>query len=553
MRRQYRSKLSAVWTLATGFAVLMGFVGNVSAATLFVSLTSPNPTPPFSSLSTAAHTIQDAVDVASAGDTILVASGQYLLTNQVTVTKGILLQSISGANQTHLIAQSNIWCLWVSNSLALVDGFSLQPFGLDLEGASGLFLANGTARNCAFTNFFLGRLGASVTMSGGVLSNSIATYRRSPLDNVSGIYCSDGGHINNCRVLGQPGGPSGIGVYLVNSDLQASHISGIPGPSGMAQGAALHAISSTITDSTITQNFSRGKGGGAYLENSFMDRCVVINNAVADSDVGAGGGGIFETNSVIRNSLIVSNSAGAGAPEGLGGLGGGVYMQGGALLNCTVSLNAAFDSPALPGAGAGIYVESGGVTNSIIYFNFFQDARTNNWFNSGAGIFDHCCTTPNPGGVGNITQDPQFVGLANGNFHLPSTSPCIDAGIVQPWMTGAFDLDGNPRVRGASVDIGVYESPSETPQELLASLIADVNALVAQGSLSRSSANGLLASLRAAQNSLTRGNTQATCGQVGAFINKIQPVIRNGRLSESDGQSLISTAEDLRAALGCGQ
>jgi len=323
----------------------------------------------------------------------------------------------------------------------------------------------------------------------------------------------------------------------------------------MNQGAALHAISSTITGSTITENFSRGKGGGSYLENSFMDRCVILNNAVADSEVGAGGGGIFETNSVIRNSLIVSNSASAGAPDGLGGLGGGVYMQGGALLNCTLSLNSAFDSPALPGAGAGIYVESGGVTNSIIYFNsFFQISSTtsSNWFNSGAGIFDHCCTSPNPGGAGNITPDPQFVNSTIGNFHLASTSPCIDAGIVQPWMTGAFDLDGNPRVRGASVDIGAYESPSEPPQDLLASLIADVNALVAQGSLSRSSANGLLASLRAAQNSINRGNTQATCGQVGAFINKTAPLIRNGRLSESDGQSLISTAEDLRTALGCG-
>src|SRR5262249_37183178 len=184
--------------------------------------------------------------------------------------------------------------------------------------------------------------------------------------------------------------------------------------------------------------------------------------------------------------------------------------------------------------------------NCIIYFNLVHVANnpSSNWLSTGTAIFDHCCITPDPGGAGNITQDPQFVNLTNGDFHLASASPCIDAGIVQPWMTGAFDLDGNPRVQGPSADIGAYESPSEAPQELLASLIADVNALVAQGSLSRSSANGLLASLRAAQNSLNRGNTRATCGQVGAFINKTQPLIRNGRLSQSDGQSLISTAED---------
>jgi hypothetical protein len=555
MRGKYRSNWSAVWTLAMGFAVLTGFVIGVSAATLYVSQTSPSPTPPYSSLSTAAHNIQDAVDVASDGDTVLVASGQYALTNQITVTKGILLQSINGASQTYLIAQSNIWCLWVSNSLALVDGFSLQPFGVSNPiVATGLFLAGGTARNCTFTNFFLGGLGASVTMSGGVLSNSIVTYRRSPADNVSGIYCSDGGLISNCQVLGQPGGQTGVGVYLLNSELQDCFISGIPGASGMARGPALYAIFSAITGSTITKNFARGQGAGAYLESSFMDRCIIVSNICADVSVGAGGGGIFETNSVIRNSLIVANSAVTGAAEGSGGLGGGVYMQGGALLNCTVSLNSAENFPAQPGAGAGIYVESGGVTNSIIYFNFLQGISSttrNNWFNLGAGIFDHCCTTPNPGGAGIVTQDPEFIDLANGNFHWAPTSPCIDAGIVQPWMAGAYDLDGNPRVRGASVDIGVYESPSETPQELLASLIADVSSLIAQGSLSQGSGNALLASLRAAQNSLNRGNTRATCGQVGAFINKTEPLTRNGKLSEADGQSLISTAEALRTALGC--
>jgi hypothetical protein len=36
-------------------------------------------------------------------------------------------------------------------------------------------------------------------------------------------------------------------------------------------------------------------------------------------------------------------------------------------------------------------------------------------------------------------------------------SPCIDAGIDRPWMTGATDLDGNPRVQGGGVDIGCYE------------------------------------------------------------------------------------------------
>src|SRR5215468_2751174 len=81
----------------------------ISAATHYVSQTSLNPTPPYSTPDTAAHTIQPAVDVASDGDTVLVEPGDYALTNQVTVTNAIRLQGASGASQTFLSAQSNFW------------------------------------------------------------------------------------------------------------------------------------------------------------------------------------------------------------------------------------------------------------------------------------------------------------------------------------------------------------------------------------------------------------------------------------------------------------
>src|SRR5690348_9047889 len=123
MRRNCRTNWRVAWSVAMAFAALATCSINVLAATHYVSQTGANPTPPYSSLDTAAHNIQDAVDAASDGDTVLVAAGQYVLTNQVTVTKAIVLESINGANQTYLIAQSNIWCLWVSNSLAIVGGF----------------------------------------------------------------------------------------------------------------------------------------------------------------------------------------------------------------------------------------------------------------------------------------------------------------------------------------------------------------------------------------------------------------------------------------------
>src|SRR5260221_152029 len=141
-------------------------------------------------------------------------------------------------------------------------------------------------------------------------------------------------------------------------------------------------------------------------------------------------------------------------------------MRGGALVNCTVAENRAWSGDQI-GHGAGVFVERGGLTNCLIYSNYCvgdaPPAPDNQWFNAGPGIFDHCCTLPDPGGVGNILQDPQFLDLTNGNFHLASTSPCIGAGVVQPWMANALDLDGNPRTTNGVVDIGAYQSPLAEP------------------------------------------------------------------------------------------
>jgi hypothetical protein len=106
-------------------AILVTGGNELDAATVYVSQTSTNPTPPYNTRDTAAHTIQEAVDAASDGDTVLVAAGEYRLTNQITVAKAIVVQSANGRGQTFVSGDQRTRCIWISNSLAVVAGFGI--------------------------------------------------------------------------------------------------------------------------------------------------------------------------------------------------------------------------------------------------------------------------------------------------------------------------------------------------------------------------------------------------------------------------------------------
>lgn len=67
-------------------------------------------------------------------------------------------------------------------------------------------------------------------------------------------------------------------------------------------------------------------------------------------------------------------------------------------------------------------------------------------------------------GPGNIKANPKLGTEGAMRFVPRPGSPCINAGLFQPWMTdakspGFRDRNGRRRVIGSGVDIGAFEAP----------------------------------------------------------------------------------------------
>jgi hypothetical protein len=159
-------------------ALFVALALNASAVTRYVDLNSPNPTSPYTDWLTAATNIQDAVDAAVAGDTVLVTNGVYAtggravygtMTNRVTVDKTLTLRSVSGPDVTiiegHKVLPNGygagaIRCVYLTNGATLL-GFTLAGGATAIGGedsrlgwGAGLWCESNDAyaTNCVITN-----------------------------------------------------------------------------------------------------------------------------------------------------------------------------------------------------------------------------------------------------------------------------------------------------------------------------------------------------------------------------------------------------------------
>ena len=197
--------------------------------------------------------------------------------------------------------------------------------------------------------------------------------------------------------------------------------------------------SPVLMNVTISGNSAHIEGGGIYNRNSSPS---LLNVTISDNHAQSGGG-ISNDNSspVLTNALIYGNSS---SDANLGG--GGIYNGNGSLstlINVTISGNSAFLE------GGAIFEDA---SSSLIYNSII-------WDNGG---WQEYYGAPDPASSHNIIggSDPLFVNAAGSDYRLSLNSPAINAGSNDAYgdLSGAKDLDGNPRRWGLAIDIGAYEN-----------------------------------------------------------------------------------------------
>lgn len=392
-------------------------LGHAEAADLYVSLNGSNDVAnKFVNWNGAATNIQDAVNMASAGDTVWVAKGIYYLSGQVSITNAVIVRS-HGNHSAETVVNGNYpavtsRCFKLSHSNAVLEGFTItngsaQATNRNARGGGGVLIESGTLRNCLVT-------GNSTTNAGGGVHAVGA--------------CSI---ISNCDIIG-------------NALMTRPYVEG--GGAKIEAGALMvncRVMFNRQTD--LTKGGSYGAGvaveSGAVLCNSVIVSNILPTNINPDF----AGGVYLKMNGVARNCLVTGNGAFAG-----GGIG---IVNGGLVENCTVSGNTAGY------VGAGVYVS----WNKQIAWACNTISYPDELCSSGGTLYaTNCCArlTNNVIGSGIITNDPRFMDAAGGNYRLASDSPCIGAGINQDWMRIGTDIAGNPRLSPVSgrVDLGCYET-----------------------------------------------------------------------------------------------
>ncbi|MBI1296119.1 trypsin-like serine protease [bacterium] len=301
--------------------------------------------------------------------------------------------------------------------------------------------------------------GGMFSLSGDVSLTDVQFWGNESTESGGGMYGANRAKLTNVLFSDNVAGTNGGGVY--------SPLAAIPALESVLfqrnkanLGGGMFSFSSlaSITNARFLGNEATLHGGGMYID---LVGPSLTNVLFSSNVAGGNGGGLF--NQAINFDLILINATITGNRAGTSG--GGMYNSDHSepiIRNTIVWGNQ--DSSGTGTAGASIFHTTlpGVVGKPVIEHSLVQGQNP-----SGTGNLDGTLAGNNPRFV--FPDDPANAPTLGGNLRLRNDSPALNAGDSSA-NSVATDLDGNPRVVGAAIDLGGYENqPTPTPTPTMTS------------------------------------------------------------------------------------
>ena len=389
-------------------------------------------------------TVQRAVDVASPGDEIRVASATYtditVRPRQDVTTSGVVTQVVY-LTKTVTIRGGYTLTNW------LAPDPQVHPTVLDAQGQGRVFYMTDDIHP---TLEGLRITGGNAIGLGGLCTDSIC------YDVGGGIYAITATTtISGCEIKDNAGYYAGGGMYLVNglATLNNNTVSG--NTAGDGGGIYLASSDAALVDNVIYTNTATFRGGGIWLGNS--SAVLTHNSILSNTSATVDGGGVYLS---LGNVTLISNTIQGNRSEStdikFANGGGGLYLSSG---NATLISNTIQNNTArLSGGGMFMSNYTGTLTGNMISGNTAGDAGggiylgssnvalghnivSGNGANSGGGIYlDHTALTLTHAAIHHNTASSggglyAWYGNINANDNL------IYSNIAQG-VGGALNLNG---------------------------------------------------------------------------------------------------------------
>jgi len=217
-----------------------------------------------------------------------------------------------------------------------------------------------------------------------------------------------------------------------------------------------------VVEGVTIQNGSSESGGGLYMQTD--NGTITVTGNIIKNNSASYYTGVYTSSSsghiILTNNIISGNTA--------YNSGGGVYayMYQGRIdmVNNTITGNSA-------AGGGGIRVDMNSdsaitnLYNNIIWGNTASDGGdiyVDNWAGGTVNAYNNDFDPSKVSGTftnesNNINAVPLFVDAVNGDYHLSSASPAIDAGSNSAPSLPSTDFEGDSRISGISADMGADE------------------------------------------------------------------------------------------------